>query len=418
MINYERLELENGLRVFVHEDDSTPMVAVNMLYNVGARDESPEKTGFAHLFEHLMFGGSKNVEDFDDIVQLAGGDSNAFTNSDMTSFYITLPVENLETVFWLESDRMLHLNLDQRALDIQRKVVVEEFKETCLSQPYGDVWHHLSDLAFTVHPYRWPTIGLVPQHVENATLDDVRHFFETYYQPNNAIISIAGPVKMPLIKDMVEKWFNDIPTKNLPKRRLPQEPIQKKFQQRIQQANVPMDAIYLAFHTPARNHPDYFIVDLLSDIICNGSSSRLYRRLLKEQHLVNSIDAYITGSIDPGLLVIEAKPSQGVELEKIEQAIWKELNALKENKISASELQKYINKIESTLIFSETSVLNKAMNLAYFELLGDANLINTEVEAYRKITVEDIQRVANEILTEDNCSELYYKASANTNTSS
>jgi len=393
----------------VHEDDSTPMVAVNVLYNVGARDESPEKTGFAHLFEHLMFGGSKNVKDFDDIVQLAGGDSNAFTNSDMTSFYVTLPVENLETVFWLESDRMLHLNLDQKALDIQRKVVLEEFKETCLSQPYGDVWHHLSDLAFTVHPYRWPTIGLVPQHVEDATLDDVRHFFETYYQPNNAIISIAGPIKLPAIKAMVEKWFSEIPSKNLPNRRLPQEPIQQKLQQRIQQANVPMDAIYIAFHTPARNHPDYFIVDLLSDIMCNGSSSRLYRRLLKEQHLVNSIDAYITGSIDPGLLVIEAKPSDGVDLKKIEQAIWKELECLKKEKISAQELQKYINKIESTLIFSETSVLNKAMNLAYFELLGDASLINTEVEAYRKISVEDIQRVANEILSEDNCSELYYK---------
>ena len=410
MITYHRFELENGLRVLAHEDHSTPLVAVNLLYNVGARDESPDKTGFAHLFEHLMFGGSANIPDFDEKVQLAGGDSNAFTNNDMTNFYNTLPVQNLETALWLESDRMMHLQLTQKALEVQRKVVVEEFKETCLNQPYGDVWHHLSDLAFRVHPYRWPTIGLVPQHVEEATLAEVQQFFETYYRPNNAILTIAGPVKTATIEKMAEKWFGDIPAGIIPERRLPQEPPQQKLQQRIQQANVPVDALYLAFHTPARQHPDYYAVDLLSDILCNGNSSRLYRRLLKEQHLVNAIDAYITGNIDPGLLIIEAKTADGVSLEEAERAIWKELELLKHELLPERELEKYVNKVESTLIFSETNVLNKAMNLAFFELLGDADLINAEVEAYRKVGVADIQRVAQRILTAENCSELYYVA--------
>ncbi len=410
MISFERFELNNGLRVLVHEDQSTPMVAVNLLYNVGARDESPNKTGFAHLFEHLMFGGSVNIKDFDEQIQLAGGDSNAFTNNDMTNFYSTLPADNIETAFWLESDRMLQLNLTPKALEVQRKVVIEEFKETCLNQPYGDVWHHLSDLAFHIHPYRWPAIGLVPQHVEEATLDDVRDFFQTYYRPNNAILSIAGPIKTAEIQRLAEKWFGDIPAGAVPLRQLPQEPPQQKLQQRIKRANVPVDALYLAFHTPARHHADYYAVDLLSDILCNGNSSRLYRRLLKEQHLVNAIDAYITGNIDPGLLVIEAKTQDGISLEKAEAAIWKELELLKQEPISERELTKYINKVESTLIFSETNVLNKAMNLAFFELLDDVNLINTEAEAYAQVTTADIQRVAQQILSRENCSELYYLA--------
>ncbi len=410
MISFERFELNNGLRVLVHEDQSTPMVAVNLLYNVGARDESPNKTGFAHLFEHLMFGGSVNIKDFDEQIQLAGGDSNAFTNNDMTNFYSTLPADNIETAFWLESDRMLQLNLTPKALEVQRKVVIEEFKETCLNQPYGDVWHHLSDLAFHIHPYRWPAIGLVPQHVEEATLDDVRDFFQTYYRPNNAILSIAGPIKTAEVHRLAQKWFGDIPAGAVPLRQLPQEPPQQKLKQRIKRANVPVDALYLAFHTPARHHADYYAVDLLSDILCNGNSSRLYRRLLKEQHLVNAIDAYITGNIDPGLLVIEAKTRDGISLEEAEAAIWKELELLKQEPISERELTKYINKVESTLIFSETNVLNKAMNLAFFELLDDVNLINTEAEAYAQVTTADIQRVAQQILSRENCSELYYLA--------
>jgi predicted Zn-dependent peptidase len=410
VIEFHRFELANGLKVLVHEDDSTPMAAVNVLYNVGARDESPERTGFAHLFEHLMFGGSANIPDFDDPIQRAGGENNAFTNNDITNFYDILPAENLETALWLESDRMLSLNFDELVLDVQRKVVLEEFKETCLNQPYGDVWHHISDMAYKVHPYRWPTIGKIPQHVEEATLEDVKSFFYRYYRPNNAILTISGPVKVEKIKQLVEKWFGDIPKGDVPQRMLPKEPPQAAFQQRVNQANVPVDALYLAFHTPSRAERDYYVTDLLTDVLGNGQSSRLYSRLLKERELFTGIDCYLTGSIDPGLLIIEGKPADGVTLEEAEAAIWSELEALKEALIPERELEKLQNKIESTLAFSEMNVLNKAINLAFFELLGDANLINEEAALYRSVTAADIQRLAQMIFVKENCSELYYKA--------
>ena len=410
MINYSRFQLENGLRVIVHEDDSTPMAAVNVLYDVGARDESPDKTGFAHLFEHLMFGGSKNIPDFDEPIQNAGGENNAFTNNDITNFYNIVPAENLETVFWVESDRMLQLNIDEKVLETQRKVVVEEFKETCLNEPYGDVWHHIADLAYKVHPYRWPTIGKIPKHVEDANLEDVQDFYNKHYTPNNAILVVAGNVKTADVKKMTEDWFGDIPAGKFQLKKLPQEPQQEAFQHRVQQSNVPVDALYLAFHIPARNDENYYAVDLLSDVLCNGRSSRLYRRLLKEKQLFSSIDAYITGSIDPGLLIIEGKPAGGVSIETAEVAIWKELDSLKKEKISEEELRKLKNKIESTLVFSEANVLNKAINLAFFEVLGDASLINREVELYEKVSTDDIHHMAQKILTRENCSELYYLA--------
>ncbi|MEO1514487.1 MAG: pitrilysin family protein [Bacteroidota bacterium] len=409
MIEYNRFELENGLKVLVHQDDSTPMVAINVLYDVGARDESPDKTGFAHLFEHLMFGGSAHVPDFDEPIQRAGGDSNAFTNNDVTNFYDVLPAENLETAFWLESDRMLSLNFSQRSLEVQQKVVVEEFKESCLNQPYGDVWHHLSDLAYEIHPYRWPTIGKVPRHVEEATLEDVQEFFHKFYCPNNAILVVAGKTTEAEVRQLTEKWFADIPKGKVPKRELPQEPPQRELHRRINETSVPLNAIYLAFHVPGRNDDNYYAADLLSDVLCNGQSSRLYRKLYKDQGIFTDIDAYITGNIDPGLLIIEGKPSEGVSLEEAEAAIWKEIELLKTEGVSERELQKYKNKIESTLAFSETNVLNKAINLAFFELVGDASLINREAELYQQVTTQDLQRMAHEILTEENCSELVYK---------
>ncbi len=400
--------------MLVHRDESTPMAAVNVLYNVGARDESPEKTGFAHLFEHLMFGGSANVPDFDDPIQLAGGENNAFTNNDITNFYDILPAQNLETALWLESDRMLSLNFDERVLEVQRKVVVEEFKETCLNEPYGDVWHHIADMAYKVHPYRWPTIGKVPKHVEDATLDDVKDFFYKFYRPNNAILVIAGNVDEAEVRQLTEKWFGDIPAGETPMRTLPEEPPQKALQQRINQARVPSDALYLAFHMPARNHPDFYATDLLSDVLSNGSSSRLFRRLLKEQQVFSQIDCYISGSLDPGLFIIEGKPSAGVTLEEGEVAIWKELEQLRATPITERELQKIKNKVESNLVFSESNVLNKAINLAFFELLGDAEIINQEIDYYRQVTTDDIWRVAKKIFTQENCSELYYKADTST----
>lgn len=413
MIQFSRFELANGLRVIVHEDPSTPMAAVNVLYNVGARDESPDKTGFAHLFEHLMFSGSANVPDFDEQIQLAGGENNAYTTNDTTNFYSVVPSENLEMIFWLESDRMMSLNINEAALDVQRKVVVEEFKESCLNQPYGDAWHHIAELAYEVHPYRWPTIGKVPQHIEEATLEDVRDFYHAFYRPNNAVLAVAGNVTIDKIKDLCEKWFIDVPTGIVPDRQLPTEPPQLKIHKRFNQKNVPADALYLAFHVPGRDHPDYYVVDLLSDLLCNGGSSRLFRRLLKEQKIFNQIDAYISGSIDPGLLIIEGRPMQGVSLEKAEAAIWKELEQIKAEGLAVQELRKLQNKAESTLIFSETGALNKALNLAFFEVLGNADLINAEVDLYNKITCEDMQRVARDIFVEENCSEVYYRSEGN-----
>ncbi len=409
MIEFSKFTLKNGLRVIVHEDRSTPMVAVNVLYDVGSRDESPEKTGFAHLFEHLMFGGSKNVPDFDEPIQQAGGENNAFTNSDITNYYEILPAENVEIAFWLESDRMLNLNFDEKVLETQRKVVVEEFKETCLNQPYGDAWHHLSGLAYQEHPYNWPTIGKVPQHVEHATMQDVIDFYHKFYCPNNAILSVAGNIGLEEVKALTEKWFADIPKSEVPRRRLKQEPIQDAIREVNMESDVPLDSIYMAFHMPDRIHPDYYVVDLISDILCNGSSSRLFRRLTRDQELFSYIDCYITGSIDPGVLIIEGKPSEGVSLEKAELAIWEELDLLKQEAVQEKELKKVKNKVESSIIFSETNILNKAINLAFFEVVGNTSLINQELAYYRQITMQDIRRVANQILTRENCSVLRYK---------
>ncbi len=409
MINFKRYQLKNGLRVIIHEDNSTPMVAVNMLYNVGARDESPSKTGFAHLFEHLMFGGTKTVPNYDEPIQSAGGDCNAFTNNDITNFYQILPAVNVETAFWLEADRMINLNITEKPLETQRKVVLEEFKETTINEPYGDVWHHLTDMAYKVHPYRWPTIGKVPSHVEEATLKDVRDFYHRFYQPNNAILVVSGNVNACEINSLIEKWFAEIPSGSSNKRILPQEPPQEKLEQRVKKGNVPVDALYMAFHAPGRLENEYFATDLLSDVLCNGQSSRLYRRLLKEQRIVNAIDCYITGSIDPGLLIIEAKPAKNVSLRKVEEAIWQEIEQLKLEKIEARELQKLKNKMESSLLFSEMNILNKAINLAFFELIDNVDMINQEAAAYQKINVQEIQDVACKLLTKENCSTLYYE---------
>ncbi len=410
MIEFSRFELANGLRVLVHEDDTTPMAAVNVLYDVGARDESPDKTGFAHLFEHLMFGGSLNVPDFDDPIQLAGGENNAFTNNDMTNFYDTLPAQNIETAFWLESDRMLSLNFSEQVLDVQRKVVVEEFKETCLNEPYGDMMHLLSDLVYKQHPYRWPTIGLVPAHIEGAGMPDVKQFFFRYYRPNNAILVVSGNVKTEEIRALAEKWFGDIPRGEVPPRNLPAEPEQTEFRQLTKEANVPVDAIYLAFRMAARSDPDFYIADLLSDILCTGPSSRLYRHLLKERQLFSGIDCFVSAFLDPGLFIIEGKPADGVTLEAAAAAIWEELEKLKNELIAGPELQKIKNKAESNLIFSEMSALNKAINLAFFELMGDPDLINKEAGIYQQISAEDIQRVAQQMLRRENCSQLCYIA--------
>jgi predicted Zn-dependent peptidase len=408
MIDYQRFELDNGLRVIVHEDVSSPLVAVNILYQVGSKDEDPEMTGFAHLFEHLMFGGSKNIADFDDPIQLAGGENNAFTNSDITNYYNTVPAQNIETILWLESDRMKQLDFSQRSLDVQKKVVLEEFKETCLNKPYGDVWHHLSSLAYKDHSYKWPTIGLVPRHIEEAELPDVERFFYNFYRPNNAILVLSGNITLARAKELSHKWFSDIPVGEVSRQSILVEAKQSEYRFKEVKNNVPLKSLYMGFHMPGRLDPDYAACDLLSDIFANGKSSRFYIRLCKERQLFSSVDAYITGSIDPGLFILEGKPMTDYSLEQAAGFLWEQVEEIKEQGVSERELQKLKNKLESSLAYSEVSILNKAMNLAYFENLGDADLINNQSVEYNRITVEDIQRVARKYLVKQNCSELRY----------
>lgn len=410
MIDYTRYTLDNGLTVILHEDTSTPLVTVNVLYKVGSRNENPDKTGFAHLFEHLMFGGSANVPDYDTPIQEAGGDNNAFTNSDLTNFYNVMPAENLETALWLESDRMLQLDFSQKSLDVQKKVVVEEFKETSINQPYGDLWHQLTAMAYTTHPYRWPTIGLVPKHIEDANLEDVKSFFGNYYKPNNAVLVIAGKFDEENTKALIQKWFGSIPASPIQRKNILPEPKQAKFRTKTLERDVPSDALYLAFHMPERSHKDFQVFDLVSEILSGGRSGRLYQNLLKRTELFSSVSAYITGSIDPGLFIIEAKFLKDVDKEQGKELIWKELNNLVENAVGNQELQKVKNSLLSSLAFSEVSITNKAINMAFFEMLGDIGLINKQEQEIDVITAQDVQRVSKSTFQLTNCTEINYNS--------
>ncbi|MBK7806487.1 MAG: insulinase family protein [Saprospiraceae bacterium] len=410
MITFERFKLANGLTVIIHEDKSTPMVAVNVVYNVGSKYEEPDKTGFAHLFEHLMFGGSINIPDFDDHIQDAGGENNAFTNTDLTNFYEVLPAENIETALWLESDRMLQLRFSKKSLDTQKKVVIEEFKETCLNEPYGDMWHHLSRLCYKVHPYQWPTIGKDMSHIAEATLDQVKTFFYHYYRPDNAVLVLAGNIDVKKGIELVEKWFGSIPAGHYTKPNYLYEPPQIEFRQDILRQDVPHDAVYQGYHMASRMDDGFYACDLLSDVLANGRSSRFYQRLYKEQELFSTIDAFISGTVDPGLFIIEGKTMPGISMEKAKKAIKLELDMLKNDLISEQELSKLKNSVESSLLYSEVSVLNKAISLAYFEVLGDADMINIEAERYHNVTAEDIRNAAQQVFREENCSEVLYEA--------
>ena len=413
MVNFQRFTLKNGLRVLVHEDHTTPMAVVNILYDVGARDENPNQTGFAHLFEHLMFGGSVNIPSYDGPLQLVGGENNAFTSNDITNYYITLPALNIETAFWLESDRMLSLAFNEKSLEVQKNVVCEEFKQRYLNMPYGDAWLKLNPLAYKKHPYSWPTIGKELAHIEDARMEDVKAFFNKHYTPQNAILVVAGNVQFDKIKSLVEKWFEPIPAGNSYHRNLPIEPKQIRSRRRVVKSDVPSDNIMIAFHMDGRNSKGYYRADLISDILSQGQSSRLYRSLLKDQGLFSEIDAYITGSIDPGLFVVEGKPNEGVSIEEAENALWTQLQRMKDEYVLDYELDKVKNKIESKLEFSEISILNKAMTLAYFELLGDADAINKQAEQYLQVTPEAIKKESRKIFRKGNSSTLIYLAKSN-----
>jgi zinc protease len=411
MIEFKKHTLSNGLRILVHEDKSTQLAAVNILYDVGARDENPEKTGFAHLFEHLMFGGSVNVPNYDSPLQLAGGENNAFTTNDITNYYLTLPVYNIETGFWLESDRMLGLAFTEKSLEVQRNVVIEEFRQRYLNQPYGDVWLLLRPLAYKVHPYMWPTIGKEISHIENATMDDVKSFFYKYYNPNNAIMTVAGNVNTDKILVLAEKWFAGIDNRSEKiQRKLPIEPTQKEKRFLEVKRNVPYDAIYITYHICKRADDEYYVADIISDILSRGDSSRLYIELVKNKQIFSSVDAYISGDIDEGLFIIGGKLVKGIKPQDAEKEILHQLKRICTEKIGERELEKVKNKMEAALIFGEMGILNKAMNLAYYELLGDAEKINFESQKYRNITAEMISNYATEIFTENNSSVLYYLA--------
>ena len=410
MIKYDKFTLENGLTVLFHKDITTPMAVVNTLYDVGARDESEDQTGFAHLFEHLMFGGSVNVPEFDTPLQLAGGENNAFTSNDVTNYYDVLPANNIETALWLESDRMLSLAFTDKSLEVQRSVVIEEFKQRYLNQPYGDVWLELRPLAYTTHPYKWATIGKEIKHIEDATMNDVKAFFKKFYTPSNAILCIAGNLELEDVKSLVTKWYGDLPKLEKPLRNLPKEPEQNEFREKTIERDVPANAFYYAFKMVDRKHADYFVYDTLSDALGRDKSARLYTTLKKELNLVSNISAYVTGSLDEGLLVISGKLNDGVSFEDFDQALWNELEKVQKEQIHPLELEKIMNKIRTAKEFGDQGILNRAMNLCSYELLGDASLINKESEMYHQIRPEDILRVAKVTLNKTNCSLLKIKS--------
>ncbi|WP_257606538.1 M16 family metallopeptidase [Gabonia massiliensis] len=405
-----RYLLPNGLKMLHHFDNSTQMVALNIIYDVGSKDEDPSQTGFAHLFEHLMFGGSVNILDFDTPLQKAGGENNAWTSNDITNYYSVVPRQNVETAFWLESDRMLELNFSEKSLSVQKQVVCEEFKQRNLNQPYGDTYMLLRPMAYKVHPYRWPTIGKEISHIENATLEDVKTFFYKHYAPNNAILSIAGNISFEDAVRLTEKWFGPIPRRNIAVRNLPEEPEQKESRFLEVYRSVPLDAITKAWHMCRRTDKEYHSYDLLSDILSNGRSSRLYRHLVMERKMFSDIDASITGDIDAGLFVVTGRLNKGITMEDADEAIKREVSALMAETIEKQELEKVVNKFESNHLFSNINYLNKATNLAYHELIGRAEDINEEVKKYWDITPQDLRRAAQKVFREENSSTLYYRA--------
>ncbi len=407
-MEYTKHRLDNGLRILVNNDYSSPMVAINILYDIGARDEDPGLTGFAHLFEHLMFGGSVNIPDYDFPLQLAGGENNAFTNNDYTDYHLTIPYQNLETGLWLESDRMNELAFSQESLEVQKKVVIEEYRQRYLNQPYGDAWLYLKPLAYKVHPYLWPTIGKEIRHIEEARLDDVKNFFFSHYAPNNAILTLSGSIKPDEAFTMAEKWFGPVSSRNIKMRNIPAEPVQTEYRYLEVERPVPSPAVYLAWHMGERISREYYVLDLLSDIFSNGMSARLFLRLVKDRKLFSDIDAYITGDRDPGLFVISGRLANGIKPESGIKAIREEINRIIGGPVEERELNKVKNRAESQFLFSNMNVQSKAMNLAYFEWLGDAGMISREMDHIRSVTIAEIKETARNLFRESNCSCLVY----------
>jgi predicted Zn-dependent peptidase len=408
MIQFDKFTLDNGLKVLVHTDNASPLVAMSILYDVGARDENPEQTGFAHLFEHLMFGGSINIPEYDEPLQMAGGENNAYTTNDITNYYLSLPKENLETAFWLESDRMLSLAFSKKSLDVQRKVVCEEFKEHYINKPYGDVWELFRKMAFTKHPYQWQTIGKELKHVEDAQLQDVKNFFTKHYNPQNAVMALAGNVTVAEAKALAQKWFGPIPAGEKYNRSLPIEPKQTAPRKTVVYKDVPVNALYMAWPIQGRMHPSYNAMDIITEILGGGASSRLHVQLVKEQQIFSAINCYHFGSIDPALLVIEGKLVEGITMQQAQDAVHKVVENFCTNTLEENELQKTKNRMEAMICFEDMSILNRANNLTFYELLGDANGINTEWDKYNAVTTTQVIEVANTIFTPEQLNVLWY----------
>lgn len=411
MVKFNRFCLDNGLRILVHEDRSTPLVAMNILYNVGSKDEDPAMTGLAHLFEHLMFGGSVNIPEYDLPLQMAGGENNAFTNNDITDYYLTVPSENIETGFWLESDRMLELDFSQKNLNTQKSVVIEEYNQRYLNQPYGDAMLLLRPLAYNVHPYRWPTIGMDISHVQNADLLHVREFFFSHYAPDNAILTLTGNITPEKAIMLSEKWFGPVPRRNVKPRNLPQEPVQTEPVISTVKRDVPADAIYKAWHVSMRKHEDFHSLDLVTDLLAGGESGRLSTKLVRDKNLFSEINAYITSDIEPGLLIVTGKLMNGVSIYDAEKEVINVIDELKNNTLNDNEMEKVKNRFESSSVFTNTNILNKAMSLSLYELLGDPEDVNREVEKYQNVTKNMVRDTVEKYLTPENCSTLYYLSS-------
>ncbi len=411
MINYRERILSNGLRVVVGRDHSSKLAAVNILYCVGARNENPEQTGFAHLFEHLMFKGTEQFPSFDAIVQSASGENNAFTNSDYTDFYITLPKVSVKLALALEADRMRGLRLTDETLETEKRVVIEEYKQRYLNQPYGDLMMLVRDMCYKTHPYRWATIGLSPDHIASATMEQVRHFYNRFYRPSNAILSICADIDEEEMFEMCEEFFGGVESHDTPLEvSLPVEAQQSEARRVEVERDVPATYIVIAFHIGGRTSDDFFVADVVSDLLAGGDSGRLHQRLVKEQGLMSSVNAYLSGDIDPGLFFFTGQLLPDVEVERAEEAIWEQIELLKTEAASDYEMEKVKNKFEANTLFGEINVMNKAMNMGFYKMTGDLSLINREVDIYREITQPQIQELSSRLFTRERSNTLIYRA--------
>lgn len=410
MINLRRITLDNGLRVLVHEDHTTPLVACNVVYNVGSRDEHPDHTGFAHLMEHFMFTGSKNVPDFDNALQKVGAINNAYTSQDLTNYYIVLPANNIETAFWVESDRMLELAFEQRSLDVQKNVVIEEFKENYLNRPYGDLMMLFNQMAYERHPYQWLPIGKKVEHIAEVTMDMIKDFYYKFYRPNNAVLVVAGNVHFEEVVPLVQKWFGDIPMGNTPAKNYPQELPQTTARHLTVKRDAPSDLLLKGWHMCNRMHPDYYACDLLSDMFGTGQSSYLYKELVTDRKMFTDISASIMGTHDEGLFLISGRPVEGVSAQDADKALCDFLYQYQFGPTFPHDLRKVQNRAESVLLQNDIKIDDRASNIAVGEIISNAEYFLNESQHYFDVTEDQMRRLSSELFTKEGSCTLYYCA--------